>query len=90
MRWKSIIQQCPDRSYFGRFGTLQKHHCLHGPYRTKAEQDGLYVMLTVQEHRDLHDKGINDLELKMIAERAWLDKYGNVDDFIKRYGRNFL
>ena len=92
MKWKSIIQDVPDRSYLsGRFGVLHKHHCLHGPYRSKAEKDGLYVMLLAEEHRRLHDNGDYDLELKQVAERAWLKKYGgSIDEFRKRYGSNYI
>ena len=84
------MQDDPSRSITGRFGILHKHHCLHGPFRSKAEQDGLYVMLTVDEHRRLHDSGEMDLELKQAAQRAWMEKNGSTTDFIARYGKNYL
>lgn len=93
MRWKSIIQDDCDSSYLsGRRGVLHKHHCLHGTAnRKKAEQDGCYVMLTMDEHRRLHDTGKHDLELKQIAEKCWLEHYGGtIDDFRQRYGVNYI
>ena len=72
MKWKSIMQETPDRSYLsGRFGVLHKHHCIHGFNRTKAEEDGLYVMLTVDEHRRLHDKGEYDIEYDETQKKAF-------------------
>ena len=91
MRWKSIMQDTPDRSYLsGRFGVLHKHHCIHGPNRKKAEQDGLYVMLTIDEHRRLHDLGENDLLLKEEAQRAYEKTIGSRDDFRARYHISYL
>ena len=92
MKWKSLIQTDPSVSFLsGRHGTLHKHHVLHGTAnRKKAEEDGLYVMLTVDEHQRLHDQGEYDNELKQIAEREWIKHYGSVEQFIKRYGRNYL
>ena len=91
MKWKSIMQKVPDRSYLsGRRGVLHRHHCIHGVNRSKADKDGLYVMLTVDEHRALHDKGDHDAELKKDAERAWIAHYGSIEDFRTRYHVNYL
>lgn len=91
-KWKSIIQKDPSCSYLsGAYGVLHKHHCIHGTAnRKKAEEDGLYVMLTMEEHRNLHDRGDYDEELKKIAQQAWMEKNGTADDFRKRYGRSYL
>lgn len=92
MKWRSIMQDDPCRSYLsGRYGILHRHHCIHGPYRKKAEQDGLYVMLTLDEHRRLHDRGDHDRELKAAAQRAWMAHFhGSVEDFRARYGASYL
>ena len=85
------MQESPDRSYLsGQRGVLHRHHCIHGVHRSKADADGLYVMLTVAEHTALHDRGEYDLELKREAELAWIKTYGTEDDFRKRYGRSYL
>ena len=40
----------------GKGGQLEKHHIMNGnPYREYAEIYGLWVMLTPEEHRWLHD-----------------------------------
>lgn len=86
------MQENPDRSYLsGRYGVLHKHHCLHGPNRKKAEVDGLYVMLTIDEHRRLHDRGDHDRELKAAAQIAWMEHYhGTIEQFRARYGSSYL
>ena len=90
MKWKSIMQETPDRSFLsGRFGVLHKHHCIHGYNRKKAEEDGLYVMLTVDEHRRLHDKGEYDMYLKQKAQEMWMQKFGDEESFRERYGKSY-
>ena len=68
------------------------HHCIHGnANRRIADQDGLTVRLCNQCHRLLHDKGIHDRDLQETAEKAYLEYYNaSIDDFIKRYGKNYL
>lgn len=92
MAWKSIIQKDPSRSITGRAGILHKHHIFHGTAnRRLSEADGLYVMLTQEEHQKLHDKGEMDAELKKTGQRAWMEKNGKtVSDFVERYGRNYV
>ena len=41
----------------------------------------------------VHGKNVNELDhrLKQIAEKKWIDTYNkSINDFIKRYGRNYL
>ena len=68
------------------------HHCIHGNANRKiADKDGLTVKLCNTCHRLLHDKGIHDRDLQQIAERSYLEHYNKtVNDFIKRYGKNYL
>ena len=94
---KSIIQHEETCFLCGRKGVLQVHHCLHGTARRKlADQDGLVVYLCHHCHRELHDKGIGDLELQQHAEEVWIEqKYfydhtKGVQKFIQRYGKNYL
>ncbi len=75
---------------------LEEHHCLFGNARKKAEQDGLKVWLCYEHHRGtngVHGKNGMELaeQLKKEAELKWLE-YNNkdIDDFIKRYGKNYL
>lgn len=63
--------------------------------RQKSIDDGLIVFLRPEMH-NMSDKGVHfnrkfDLYLKQIAERAWLEYYDKtIEDFIKRYGKNYI
>lgn len=87
---ESIIQS-ERRCYLcGSVRDLQLHHCQHGPNRSRADEDGLTVHLCVTCHTNLHSRGWGDKELKQISQRAWEDKCGSREDFIKRYGKSYL
>lgn len=95
---KSIIQNDDTycyihREYMGVDAPAQHlHHCLHGYGRRKlADQDGLTVNLCQKCHSRLHDKGEHDLDLEIIAEKAYLSHYNkSIEDFIARYGKNYI
>ena len=74
----------------------ERHHCLHGTAnRRKCDEDGLFVPLCHLHHRgtfgvhgrDGHEK---DEELKRWAQRKYEKEIGTRDDFLSRYGRNYL
>lgn len=71
------------------------HHCIFGSKRALADKDGLTVPLCAECHNLIHTssdpfyEGIQ-LDLKRIAQRKWEEKNGTREDFIKRYGRNYL
>lgn len=48
------------------------------------------VMLCHECHMRLHDHGEGELRLKQIAQYYWEQTYGTRDEFIIRYGKNFL
>lgn len=78
--------------FCGRRAT-ERHHMLHGSANRKlAEKDGLVVALCQECHRRLHDNGENDKELEKFAELVWLKNNPNrtIEDFTKKYGKNFL
>ena len=63
--------------------------------RQKSIDDGLIVFLTPKMHNmsssGVHKNRTFDLYLKKIAEEVWLEYYGKtINDFIKKYGRNYL
>lgn len=64
--------------------------------RHKSIEDGLVIPLCHQYHHHGNLIGIHqDIELnlkyKRIAEKRWLEHYNKtIDDFIDRYGRNYL
>ena len=91
---ESIIKTSRSCFFCGSETNLELHHCLHGPYRKKADKDGLVVYLCKRHHYELHH-GANghhlDEKLKQAAEYAWLMNYEmNVDAWRKRYGKNYL
>lgn len=90
---QSIIAKPDNLCYFcARYGNLEKHHCIHGTAnRRLADEDGLFVWLCHRCHMQLHDKGIGDKGLQIVAEKAWMQRYGKTEeDFIKRYGKNYI
>ena len=90
---KSIIQDesCKVCYLCGGYGS-DRHHCLHGTAnRKKADEDGLTVMLCHDCHMKLHDTGLNDRYLQRQAETRWIEHYkSSIEEFIKRYGKNYL
>ena len=75
---------------------LHRHHILFGKNRKKADEDGLTVYLCYNHHEGqdgIHGKNGSflDYQLKRLAEEKWLEYYQkSEDDFIKRYGKNYL
>lgn len=63
--------------------------------RQKSIEDGCCVYLCPRHH-NMSKQGIHfdkafDLQVKQSMERKWLEIYNkSIDDFIKRYGRNYL
>ena len=76
--------------------SLDRHHIFGGPCRRLSEQDGLVVPLHhykchIYGERAVHRCRTSDLEIKQKGERAWLAKTGKTQqDFVHRYGRNYL
>ncbi len=65
-------------------------------YRNKSIKDGLIVFLTEEEHRGtdgVHGKNGDKFNrfLKRTAQKVWINYYQKTkEDFIKRYGQNYL
>ena len=68
---------------------LERHHCLHGSRRKKAEKWGLTVYLCPKCHRLLHDTGLNDLFLEQVAQQAFEAKYDH-ELWMKEFGKDYL
>lgn len=80
-----------------RFNGSHRHEVFFGTRnRQKSIDDGLIVFLTYEMHEGtfgVHGKcGHNfDLMLKQEAEKRWLEYYKkSTDEFIERYGKNYL
>lgn len=95
---KSIIcNQNIKKCYIcGEINNLHLHHTIYGKNRKKADEDGLTVWLCYEHHEGtngVHGKNGHklDIRLKEIAEDIWIKHYNkSVEDFIKRYGKNYI
>lgn len=93
-KWRSIIQESPDRCYECMKSTnLVTHHVFRGPFRKAADEDGLFVRLCTSCHEHIHKypKGEMNVSLRKEGQRKWMNYYsGTVEDFRKRFGRSVL
>lgn len=79
-----------------RFNGSERHEIFFGNNRKKSIEDGLVVFITPEQHRGTY--GVHgreghkfDMYLKKKGQLAWQKHYKKTtDDFIKRYGRNYL
>lgn len=79
---------------------LHYHHVFFGTANRKcSDEDGMTVWLCGPHHNmssaGVHFNKLLDNKLKQYAERVWLATYAKdsnepIEDFIKRYGRNYL
>jgi len=74
---------------------IQVHHCIHGHGRRKlADKDGLVVYLCPAHHtgaNGVHNNPNLDKFFKTLAQETWQRHFGkSKDDFISRYGKNYL
>ena len=93
---KSILQDKKECYITGSTYNLHKDHVFEGTANRKlSEQDGLWLWLRGDWH-NLSNYGVHfnkelDLKLKRMAQRRWQEYYNKTkEDFIARYGRNYL
>lgn len=94
----SIVQDDTDCCYicYGCREKLDRHEVFYGPYREKSKCLGLWVTLCHSEHHifgpsAVHQNREVDLALKQAGQLAAMEKYGwSEDDFIRKFGRNYL
>lgn len=97
---KSILQDDYTHCFIcGRNGNgdpLEEHHCISGnPGRKLSEQDGLKVYICGNRCHRNGPKSVHKCRktadaLHRIAQMAWEAKYGTREQFMKRYGKNYL
>ena len=89
---RSIISNARKCYVCGSENALEKHHCIFGTAnRKKAESDGLWVYLCQRDHEAVHNSDICEKRaLQELAQEKWESKYGNRDEFIKKYGKSYL
>lgn len=74
---------------------LHTHEVFYGKNRQKSIEDGCCIYLC-GTHHNLSNQGIHfnhdlDIKVKEQMEQKWLEVYNKtIEDFIKRYGRNYL
>ena len=83
-----------------RFNGSERHEIFEGRTgnRKKSIEDGLVIFTTLELHRtgklSIHlspKEWEEKTNMKKIAEKRWLEYYHkDIEDFIKKYGRNYL
>lgn len=70
----------------------EKHHVFGGvANRPKSEQYGLFVWLTPEQHKYLHDHPSEMLKLKKIAQATFMRCYNKtIEEFINIFGKNWI
>lgn len=93
---KSIIQSNNECYVCHAKHCLHRHEVFYGTSnRKKSLADGLTIKLC-GKHHNLSSEGVHfnkdlDLKLKRLGQIVWEEYYQkSTDEFIKRYGRNYL
>ena len=96
MKRYSIITNNLERCIECGNKNVELHEVFFGKNRNKSIEDGLVIPLCKNFHHrgnliGIHqDKELN-LKYKRIAQKKWLEYYNKTtDDWIKRYGRNYI
>jgi hypothetical protein len=92
---KSLLQRNKACYICGTTLNLHLHHIFYGTAnRSISDADGCVVYLCQAHHtgaRGVHFNKKLDLSLKMKCEQAYLKQNSKtIDDFIQRYGKNYL
>lgn len=75
---------------------LVRHEIFYGrKNRQKSIEDGLVIFLRPEDHNmsnyGIHFNKTFDLETKKLAQKQYMCYYNkSIDEFIARYGRNYL
>lgn len=83
----------PSTLYFNKKTKgCQKHHIFGNvANRPKSEQYGLFIWLTNEQHRYLHDHPLEMIKLKKIAQATFMNYYNKtVGEFVNLFGKNWL
>ena len=84
-----ISEDREDRCFICGKYPQHVHHMLHGSMRKMADKYGLTCHLCYECHQKLHDKGIMDRDLQIVAQVNFEEKYGH-EKFMEVFGKNFL
>lgn len=95
MKRYSLIQKDKRCIVCGTTLNIHTHEVFFGKNRRKSIEDGCCVYLCGKHHNQSNE-GVHfnydlDLKLKIAMEKAWLKKYDKtIEDFIERYGKNYI
>lgn len=89
----SIIQSDKKCWVTGSTTGLDKHHCLRGPFRKKADELGLWVWLRhdvhMRMHQRLHPFEFLEDQLKQVAQEAY-ERDHTREEWFAHFGRSWL
>ena len=69
----------------------EKHHVMNGHgYRDKSEEDGLFCFVHPTCHKYIHEHPMTARTLKMRSQKVYEAELGTREQFIKRYGKNYI
>lgn len=83
----------PSTLYFNKKTKgCEKHHIFGGvANRPKSEEYGLFVWLTPDQHKYLHDHPSEMLKLKKIAQATFMNYYNkSIEEFISLFRKSWL
>lgn len=91
---KSLFDTKDGTCYItGRKCDTARHEIFNKHARQFSKEDGLWVAVSPEMHERIHanENGVWD-DLKCEAEHLWLvaDWGRNINDFVNRFGRNYL
>ena len=74
-----------------RRGSLECHHVFEGTAnRKKSEADGMKIYVHRACHMWIHEHPASAYTLKKRAQAVWESRYGSPEDFVKRYGWDYI
>lgn len=91
----SILQNKKECYVCKTTSNIHIHEVYFGRNRQKSIEDGCCIYLC-GKHHNLSNQGIHfnhelDMAIKKIMEQKWCEYYNkNIDDFLIRFGRNYL
>lgn len=76
----------------GRKCDTARHEIFNKYSREYSKQDGLWIAVSPEAHEKVHTDHALWLQLKVKAQLKWLtaDWTRSIQDFVDRYGRNYI
>ena len=95
MSYRFSILQKEKSCYVCGTNKIHTHEIYFGKNRQKSIEDGCCAYLC-PKHHNMSNEGVHfnhelDMYLKQICQARWMEFYNKTtEQFIKRYGRNYL